>query len=55
MKKVKIYEKKLVTIDENGVKETWEQGYGETKSFLRFKGKVWDLKSDKNHSESLED
>ena len=57
MKKIKIYERKLVTIDENGIKETWEPGYGETKFFLRFKGKVWDLvkSNDKNYKDSSED
>lgn len=55
MEKIKIYEKKLVTTDENGIKETWEPGYGETKFFLRFKGRVWDLIKSTDKNQSKED
>lgn len=55
MKKVKIYENKLVTTNEEGVKEIWNLGYGESKFFLRFKGKVWYLKTNENYNESPED
>lgn len=44
MNKIKIYDKKIVTTDKNGLKEVWEIGYFEgIKEFIRFKGKVWSL------------
>lgn len=52
MNKVKIYEKKIVTTDENGLKEIWEIDYFDgVKEFIRFKGKVWNLvkSGDKNY------
>lgn len=51
MRKIKIYEKKLIIENTNGVMETWEIGYGDTNQFIRYNGKVWGLYKSKKEED----